>query len=161
MSVWMALCIIFAFGALGGIVNALFSDNGFILPRTENPDGRRILRPGFIGNIGVGGVAACVSWGLYGPFSSMTVFGAGDGYSIGLTLASLVGAVMVGIAGARWLTNEVDKHMLRAAAETAMAASHPELVKKIFHLSPAAALRMVRDGFGAPAIQTKKQKKVR
>jgi hypothetical protein len=34
----------------------------------------------------------------------------------GITLAGLVGAVLVGIAGARWLTNEVEKKMLRALA---------------------------------------------
>ena len=50
----------------------------------------------------------------------------------GLTLSSLVGAVLVGTGGARWLTNEADKNLLRNAASKA-AASLP---------SPDAAAKM-------------------
>jgi hypothetical protein len=38
MFLWKYMTIIFAFGALGGVVNALLTDNGFILPKKEQQD---------------------------------------------------------------------------------------------------------------------------
>jgi hypothetical protein len=40
---------------------------------------------------------------------------------ITVSISSIAGAVLVGIGGARWLTNEVDKKLLRTAAATAAA----------------------------------------
>ena len=119
------------------------------LSRTEKTGGGSILRPGFLGNILIGGIAACVSWGLYGPFSAVTIVGgpasgAGSGgAAAGLLLSSLVGAVLVGVGGARWLTNEVDKKLLRAAAGAA-AGTPPssDLAARMSTASPAGALRM-------------------
>jgi hypothetical protein len=149
MSLWVALLIIFLAGAVGGVVNALISDNGFILPRTEQTGGNSIIRPGFLGNILIGGVAACVSWGLYGPFAAVSIVGgptspAGSaGAAAGLLLSSLVGAVLVGVGGARWLTNEVDKKLLRAAAGAAATTpSNSDLAAKMATATPAGALRM-------------------
>jgi hypothetical protein len=48
MSLWIYLVVIFAAGALGGAVNALPTDSGFILPRPEETNGLRVLRPGFL-----------------------------------------------------------------------------------------------------------------
>src|SRR3978361_2198112 len=119
---WLLLAI-FAAGAVGGIVNALISDNGFALPRKEptGQGGGDIIRPGFFGNILVGGVAAAISWGLYGPLATQCIVGcpaptagAGAGPGAAVTLASFVGAMLVGVGGARWLTNEVDKRLLKA-----------------------------------------------
>ena len=64
MFLWKYMAIIFAFGAAGGIVNALLTDNGFILPKKEEKDNTKIIRPGFLVNIFIGGIAAVVSWGL-------------------------------------------------------------------------------------------------
>ena len=57
--------------------------------------------------------------------------------------ASPGGAVLVGVGGARWLTNEVDKKPLRAAAGAA-AGTPPssDLAARISTASPAGALRM-------------------
>ncbi|MEA5078242.1 MAG: hypothetical protein VB013_06690 [Anaerolineaceae bacterium] len=121
MSLWLMMLIIFAAGAVGGIVNALLSDNGFILPKPEKIGENRIIRPGFLGNILISGIASCVSWGLYGPFATISMIGPSGSENAGLTLASLVGAVLVGVGGARWLTNEVDKTLLKAAASEAAA----------------------------------------
>jgi hypothetical protein len=63
MFLWKYMAIIFAFGAIGGVVNALLSDNGFILPKKEERDNTKIIRPGFLVNIFIGGIAALVSWG--------------------------------------------------------------------------------------------------
>jgi hypothetical protein len=153
MTMWVLLLIVFLAGAVGGFINALLSDNGFILPRTEESGGKRIIRPGFLGNVVTGGVSACVSWGLYGPFAAAYIVGgpsAGPGgAALGLTLSALVGAVLVGVGGARWLTNEVDKKLLRAAgAALAAAPANPELAAKIRSASPAAVLRLANGQHG-------------
>jgi hypothetical protein len=147
MTLWVLLAIVFLAGAVGGIINAWLSDNGFMLPRTEESGGNRFIRPGFLGNIITGGVSACVSWGLYGPFAAAYIVGGptpgATGASLGLTLSSLVGAVLVGVGGARWLTNEVDKKLLRAAgAAFAAAPADRDLAARIGSASPAAVLHM-------------------
>jgi hypothetical protein len=113
-------------GAIGGMVNALLSDNGFFLPKSRRVDGQKIVRPGFIGNMFIGAVSAFVSWALYGPLASVAISGPPNGapqnseIQTGLTLSSLGGVVLIGIAGSRWLTNEIDKTILKSA--TVMAA---------------------------------------
>lgn len=145
MSLWALLLVIFAAGAIGGIVNALLSNNGFVMPKAEKLAKRTVVRPGLLGNILISGVAACVSWGLYGPFASASLIGGSrmETQSTGLTLAALVGAVLVGIAGARWLTNEIDKTLLRvAASEATNAQPNPENAKRILEASPIKAARI-------------------
>jgi hypothetical protein len=141
MAVWTLLLIVFGAGLIGGVINALMSDNGFMFPKQQ--DG--ILRPGWIGNALIGGVAAAISWSLYGPLAGVSIVAAtGEGTAATgeLTLAAVGGATLVGIAGARWLTNEVDKSLLRAAGvEAAKRNPTDELVTKLATASPAAALQ--------------------
>ena len=65
---------------------------------------------------------------------------------VGLSLASLVGAVLIGVAGARWLTSEVDKNLLKAAAAQA-AESQPSAgaSQQIAMASPAQALNIAKN----------------
>jgi len=52
------------------------------------------------------------------------------------------GAVLVGIGGSKWLTNESDKQLLRAAGVAAAKAGQtPELAQTIAKASPAKALQ--------------------
>lgn len=126
-AMWLMLLYVFLAGAVGGVINALMTDNGFLLPKHEDANGgARIFRPGYLGNVVIGAVGAVVSWGLYGPLSSYLIAGTAEAISatirperVGLSLASLVGAVLIGVAGSRWLTSEVDKSMLKAAASHA------------------------------------------
>ncbi|MFB3766623.1 MAG: hypothetical protein ACE14P_15445 [Methanotrichaceae archaeon] len=124
MSLLIILAAILLSGAVGGIFNAIISDNGFIWPREENINNVSIFRPGFVGNIILGAVASFISWGLYGAYGSAVIYGpqtgAGAG-DFGLSISTLAGSLLVGIGGARWLTNEVDKSLLRTAAVTAAA----------------------------------------
>ena len=149
MFLWKYMAIIFASGAVGGIVNALMTDNGFFMPRKEAQGNGSIIRPGFLVNIFVGGVAALVSWGLYGPFAAVFIIGGTNDPGIeatGLSLSSVVGALLVGIGGARWLTNEVDKKLLRAAASKAASADPSD--QKAFRIStatPAEALKIAAE----------------
>jgi hypothetical protein len=145
ISIWLLLAIVCVAGALGGLVNALLSNNGFFLPRTEQVDQLRIVRPGFLGNMLVGTVAAGLSWGLYGPLSLAPIFSSLSATE-GLTLSALVGAALVGIGGARWITNEVDKKLLTVAASKAAAApAAPEAASKIIAASPAEALSIAQN----------------
>ena len=149
MFLWKYMAIIFAFGAIGGIVNALLTDNGFILPKQEQQDNTKIIRPGFLVNIFVGGIAALVSWGLYGPFAAVFIIGGTNDLNVGttgLSLSSVIGGLLVGVGGARWLTNEVDKKLLRAAASKA-ASGQPSDQKaiRISLAPPAEALNIAAE----------------
>jgi hypothetical protein len=150
MSLWVMLLIICASGFVGGVVNALISDNGFLLARSQEvAPGQTIVRPGFLGTAFIGAIAAGVSWGLYGPFAGYAfALAPNDPTSTqptGLTLASLAGAVLVGVAGARWLTNEVDKSLLRAAASVAAAKqASADQAAQMAMASPASALELAK-----------------
>jgi hypothetical protein len=153
MTVWALLLVVCMAGGLGGVVNALLTENGFVLPRAiQVENGVAVVRPGFLGNILIGAIAAGISWGLYGPLGGYWVVGTEAALrqnrpeALALSLSSLAGAVLVGIGGARWLTNEVDKSLLRAAA--AKAASAPPSAaasQRISLASPAQALEIARE----------------
>lgn len=149
MSIWVMLALVAVAGALGGLVNAMTSDNGFVRPRLETASGLSILRPGFVGNVIVGAVAAALSWALYGPAANALVVapaGQAAEVTVGLALSALGGATVVGMGGARWLSAEVDKRLLRAAAgEAAGAKGDTDMAVKIVSASPAAALQLARE----------------
>lgn len=121
------LGIVLLTGAVGGVINAFISDNGFALPREETINNVTIFRPGFMGNIIIGAIASLVAWGLYGSYSGTVVFGPTDaGVSagdLGISMSTLASSLLVGIGGARTLTNEVDKSLLKTAAVTAAASN--------------------------------------
>lgn len=108
-------------GALGGVVNAILSDNSFILPAIEQgSSGTTVWRPGILGNALVSATAALISWGLYGPDATLNLFKTFEpSFTPNFSISALVGAVLVGMGGARWLTAEVDKKLLRGAAISA------------------------------------------
>lgn len=138
MSIWIFLAAIFGAGVLGGIVNAFMSDNGFVFPKVTGG----IVQPGGIGNAFIGGIAAVVSWGLYGPFAGAAILPSTAHPAGSLVLSALVGAILVGISGARWLSNEADKRLLRAAGiEAAKQAPDASVVAAMTTASPAAAFR--------------------
>jgi hypothetical protein len=123
MSVYGVISAIAIAGAVGGVINALMTDNGFLMPYKDEKN-RNIIRPGLIGNIIIGIVAALVSWGLYGPWANTVWFVGNMGeplseVSIGVTISTLAGAVLIGIGGSRWLTSEVDKRLFNVAITNA------------------------------------------
>jgi hypothetical protein len=157
MGVWIALVLVFIAGLVGGLINALISDNGFAMPTCVTQNGIGIWRPGYIGNMLIGGVAAAISWGLYGPAGAVSLVplipGSSAAANVGgesgvakppmvfLTMAGLVGGVLVGVGGARWLSNEVDKSLLRAAAsEAALSGKNAELSATLAIVPPVQAL---------------------
>ena len=133
-------------GAVGGAIHALLSDNGFALPSLADEEGVRIY-PDYLGNVIIGAVAAGTSWGLYGSLATLVILGTPTEGSPDptLTMSALAGAVLVGVGGARWLTNEVDKKLLSAAAANA-ASRTPNASKaaEIALASPMGALGIAR-----------------
>ena len=93
---------------LGGLLNANISDNGFALPRRI----RGIWCPGALWNVFVGALSALTSWALYGSGSVIEVAGT-QREQISLKLGALAGALIVGMAGSKWLTGEVDKNLMK------------------------------------------------
>lgn len=143
-------------GSVGGAVNAFTAGEGFLLPRTApTSGGARIWQPGGLGTILIGVFAAGANWGLYGPFSSYFTYGDPPANSVGVTLAALVTAALVGYVGSRWLTNEVDKKLLRTAAATAAAApANPIAAVEIATATPLGCLEIASGQAASPSAQT-------
>lgn len=137
--------IILLCGAIGGLINALLTDNGFVMPKTEicNAGKVKIIRPGVLGNCLISAVAAFISWALYIAPAELTVTQLSFDH---LKLGPMGGALLVGVAGARWLTAAIDKKLLRAAAsDAAMQDGRTELSSKLAMASPADAWTMVKE----------------
>jgi hypothetical protein len=156
MSALTVLAVVAAAGAIGGIFAALLSeDRGFPLPSKVTTGGATIIRPGFLGLIAVGAIAAALSFALYGPLASETIVGGpdqadeniadDDSDDYGLTLAALAGACLVGMGGSKWLSSQVDAAILQVAASTA-AAGHSDTNKavSIATANPTRALGIAR-----------------
>jgi hypothetical protein len=108
MNPWICASLISLAGALGGVVNALMTDNGFVKPMYKHG----VLCPGFAANVGLGAAAALLSWALYGSGAGIDLASMSERTVISFRLSALAGAFVVGMAGAKWLTNEVDKKLL-------------------------------------------------
>jgi hypothetical protein len=105
---WVCVLSIMCDGALGGLLNANMSDNGFALPTRI----KGIWCPGALWNVFVGAMSAVTSWALYGSGSVIEVAGT-QREQISLKLGALAGALIVGMAGSKWLTSEVDKSLMK------------------------------------------------
>jgi hypothetical protein len=134
MAIFEPFGIILITGAFGGLINAILSENGFILPHEEESENVNIIIPGVIANILTGAAAGFVFWGLTEANTMFIVYG-----------PIKEGAEMAGSAGARYLTNEVDKRLLKAAAANAAASKQSaEDSEKIANASPMQAFRIAR-----------------
>ena len=108
MNPWICAGLITLAGAVGGFVNAIMTEHGLHLPEWRH----EIWCPGFLGNIITGAFAAFASWAFYGSGAGIEI-AALQGQSLTtLRFSALAGAFLVGLAGAKWLSNEVDKHFL-------------------------------------------------
>jgi hypothetical protein len=148
MDLWLVIGLIGAAGALGGVANAISTDNSFALPRPVK-DGKVTVawQAGVVGNMFTAVIAALVSWGLYGPSSTFLVVGkpptGTTEAAVTLTVTTLATAILIGYGGARWLTNEFDKKILKATASAAAAgAADEEKATKIANSSPAEGFRI-------------------
>jgi hypothetical protein len=147
VSILEPLGIIVLSGAIGGIVNAIMTDNGFILPREETSSKASIIIPGFVANILIGAIAGFIYWGLTDTNSVYIIYGPEPtGDQIQITVYAITMSLLVGAAGAKYLTNELDKRLLKAAAVAAAASDASiETSQKIASASPIQAFRIARD----------------
>jgi membrane associated rhomboid family serine protease len=116
MNPWICFLLIGISGAVGGIVNALMTDNGFMLPRIRNT----VLCPGFMTNLIIGAAAALASWAFYGSGAGIDLGSMpGERAVISFKFSALAGAFLVGVAGAKWITGEADKKLLKESIKVA------------------------------------------
>jgi uncharacterized YccA/Bax inhibitor family protein len=89
VSIWLLALIIALAGAVGGMANALLTDNGFIRWKVVTVNETTVWRPGFLGNVLLGAIAAFISWGVYGRYSGVDVVGKGPGADFSETLGGI------------------------------------------------------------------------
>lgn len=137
---WCA-SLICLFGGLGGVVNALLTDNGFALPRKESG----VWCPGAISNIIIGSLAAFSSWAFYGSGAEFAF--TDRSAAISLKFSVLAGAFLIGVAGAKWITAEVDKRLLKESVKVAASSEKmpKERSERIAKASPRRVLQDVRE----------------
>ena len=141
-SVWEMAGVIAAAGAVGGVVNALLSSSsGYSIQWPK--DKGDILQLGVLGNVLLGAFAALITWGLYGPLKDAVLLGSTPtgGLPVNLTVTAVIGAAVAGAGGARIVSNELDKQILRVtAANAAQEPPNPQLAMDIATLPPATVL---------------------
>src|SRR5438874_12321016 len=105
MTIWQIILLIAGCGAVGGIVNCAISGE-FNYPRFDAA--AKVWRPGWIGNVLVGAVAALVVWGIYGPVASYDLV-TGTTIELHLTVAQLLTSLVVGLSGGNILKLMAEK----------------------------------------------------
>ena len=141
MNPWVCALLIAIAGAFGGVVNALLTDNGFALPRRVSG----VWCPGAVSNILVGAFAAFSSWAFYGSGASIELADKSARMAISLRFSALAGAFLVGVAGAKWITNEVDKRLLKESIKVAAKKALPtEQSEQIIEGSPRQVLQGIK-----------------
>jgi hypothetical protein len=104
-----------------------------------------IFCPGFISNILIGGLSAFSSWSFYGSGAGLNVTAFTDAARISLTFSALAGAFLVGVAGSKWITNEVDKRLLKETVkEAAKKNILPHECEELTRVSPREMLTRVQ-----------------
>lgn len=143
-TVWGILGAIASAGAIGGLVNALLGSGsgGLSLPKPVHG----VIQLGFLGNVLLGAFGAVATWGLYGPLKDAVLIGANPGNMLpaNLTVTAIIGAALTGTAGAKVVSSEIDKVVLKkTAVEAAKQDANPELAATISTSAPLAALDAV------------------
>lgn len=143
MHLWFAAMIVIFFGALGGVFNALVLQGGFVEGGEKQVNGEIIWSLGFSTNILTGAFAAFLSWGLYGPSSSVDVSG---NNIVQLTLSAICGASLIGFSGASWLTTQADKNTWKTTAIKAVQVQPDDKVAaEIAAQYPRSALQTIKN----------------
>jgi hypothetical protein len=109
---WMVMALVFGAGCVGGAIPLLTNRQKFgsgswgLLYKRKACD---TWFPGALGQVVVGGVAAVVFWGLYGPWADWPLLGGGLGTLPKFTLSQLVAPVLMGIGGQDWLRAQAER----------------------------------------------------
>lgn len=125
---WIAVA-----GAFGGALNAYLTDNRRVLPtKVLLGANGAVIRPGLLVSALIGGFTGGAAFAAFaGPASSPV------GSSAPVRSALVVG-LLLGALAARWISNETDKRLLRAAACHAASApaAHPDTVSEMEDAPP-------------------------
>jgi hypothetical protein len=124
----LSLLILVA-GVAGGLASGMISGNvSFLRARTVTSSEGDVQQPGLLSNMVVGGLSAFASWALYGPLAKVNLLNiAGTApEDIVFSLSSLGGAFIVGYGGAKWLSAEADKRILKKTSQVAATATASE-----------------------------------
>jgi hypothetical protein len=113
MNPWICATLVCIAGAMGGFVNALMSSNGFALPKRVNG----VWCPGAVSTIVAGAFAAFASWAFYGSGAAIDISRPAE--LAHLQMSALAGAFLVGVVGAKWITNEAEQALLKKSVEVA------------------------------------------
>jgi hypothetical protein len=142
---WQIAVVVFLAGCIGGSVTGLVAlawsstnatseecreKNPGRLGLTYKNPGCETVFAGLAGHVLVGGLAAFVNWGLYGPFSGFAVLGvAPHGGSLMepfLTVGQLAGSIVLGIGGPAFLQAESQLRCRERATSLTLEKSTPE-----------------------------------
>ena len=107
------LIAVAACGALGGFANVFIGDSGLHLPTID----QGIFRPGYIGVVCVGLIAAIGAW--LATQSSVLTGNLVPSPPVTLRLSELSTAIVVGFGGARWFKSETETTIFRKTAAVA------------------------------------------
>jgi hypothetical protein len=141
MNPWKCALLIALAGGIGGVINALVTDNGFPLPRRE----AGIWCPGAISNVLIGAFAAFASWSFYGSGASVDLAHETEQTVLSLKFSALAGALLVGVGGARWITNEVDKRFLKESVKVAAQKElSPQECERLVNAPPRQVLKSIQ-----------------
>jgi len=137
---WLVALVL---GGAGGALNAVLSDHARLLPSvvTLSPGGTRVVRIGIVGNILTGALSAVgLYWTIQAAGSTLSANG-----GVGLALLGCCN-LFIAFVSARWVTNEVDKRVLRKAVFKAASApaAHPDMVGEM-ELAPTYTLYTLVD----------------
>ena len=118
--VWMVMALVFGAGCIGG-ATSLLTNRQEAAARTKpnfksvawgllykNTDCETLFL-GPLGKVLVGGVAAVVFWGLYGPWADWPVLGGAPATPPKFTVAQLVAPVLMGYGGPDWLQEKSER----------------------------------------------------
>jgi hypothetical protein len=114
MEISSLMVLVAGLGAAGGIVNCAITGE-FIFPKFDSAT--RIWRPGWVGNVLVGGAAATVVFGMNGPLASFDLF-ARQQPEMHFTVAQLISSIVVGLGGGNILTQFAQKQAERFSKNT-------------------------------------------
>jgi len=135
---------VIASGVVGGGLNAIATQNRRLLPALiaiALPP-KRLVRPGLLGNLFVGGVASAGCFAM----CVMSECGASRGLKgLPLTATSAGVAMAIGFLAARWVTSTSDTRLLRVVVFMALRtpAAHPDTVRALEAASPEVMCRTV------------------
>ena len=131
--IWWIMFLVFVAGCLGGLVAGLFSPDATVTDHAsakpahgrakrmrgllvqKNPECQTLF-PSVLGSLLLGGVAAVVFWGLYGPLSGVPIVGSVPASAVlltpHLTVGQLAGSIIMGIGGPAFLQVEAQRRCI-------------------------------------------------